>query len=36
MAHIVDDDIGTLPGKFENDGLADPAISTGDDGDPSS
>ena len=33
MAHIVDDDIGVLPGELENDRLAYPAIATGDDRD---
>jgi hypothetical protein len=33
MAHIVDDDIGMLPGELENNRLAYPAIATGDDGD---
>jgi hypothetical protein len=31
MSHIVYDDIGTLPGEFENNRLAYPAISAGDD-----
>ena len=33
MSHIVDDEIGTLPGEFENNRLADPAVAAGDDGD---
>ena len=31
MGHIVDDDVGTLPGEFENDRLTDPAVAAGDD-----
>ena len=33
ITHIVDDEIGTLPGEFENNRLADPAVAAGDDGD---
>jgi len=31
MAHIVDDDIGVLPGKFENNRLGYPTVTSGDD-----
>jgi hypothetical protein len=33
MTHIVNDDIGAPPGKFENNCLAYPTVATGDDDD---
>ena len=33
MTHIVDDNIGMLPGEFENDGFPYPTVAARDDGD---
>jgi hypothetical protein len=33
MSHVVDDDVRALPCQFEDDGEADSAVASGDDGD---